>query len=408
MWIAKEHQVELAGKALPILQEHGLVYLAMEERTGKSIVAMILAEGFEEVENVLIVTTKKALDGWKETLANYSHSKVYTVINYHSVSKVKGKFQFVIMDESHKYVSGYPKTSLLWKAVRQLVYGKPIVYCSATPYAQGSQLLFHQFALSHKNPWKAFASFYDWFKFYADRDAAGELRRTKISATQEVIDYSKIKHQEVIASVLPLFVTYTRKQAGFEHEPEDQLHFVQLAPQVKEIYNQIVTKKGIAFTLAETGKDYTLICDTTAKLRWALHMLEGGTFKIDDEYINLGNNEKADYILATWGDTKDIAIMYHFKADLLKLSKMFKNAGLFQASSYAEGVDLSGYKTLIIYSQNHSTSQHTQRRARQANMNRKEEIKVHYILVKGAASHKVYKSVSINKRDFVDTVFETL
>lgn len=408
MWIAKEHQVERAEKALPILLKHGMVYLAMEERTGKSIVAMILAEGFEEVNNVLIITTKKALVGWQETLENYAHSKVYTLVNYHSVGKVKDKFQFVILDESHKYVSGYPKTSLLWKAVRSLVYDCPIVYCSATPYAQGTQLLFHQFALSDKSPWKAFGNFYDWFKYYADRDEAGALRRTKISATQEVIDYSKIKHQEIISSVAHLFITYTRKQIGFEHEPEDELHFIQLSPQIKEIYNQIVTKKGVAFTLAETGKDYTLICDTTAKLRWALHMLEGGTLKIDDEYINLGNNEKADYILATWGDTKDVAIMYHFKAELLKLSRMFKHAGLFQASSYAEGVDLSHYKTLIIYSQNHSAAQHTQRRARQANMNRKEEIKVHYILVKGAASHKAYKSVSVNKKNFVDTVFETL
>jgi hypothetical protein len=137
-------------------------------------------------------------------------------------------------------------------------------------------------------------------------------------------------------------------------------------------------------------------------------MLEGGVLKINDEYINLGNNEKANYIKDAFGDTEDLAIMYHFKADFLKLNKLFKRAGLFQASSYAEGVDLSGYKTLVIYSQNHSTAQHTQRRARQANMNRKEEIKVHYILVKTAISHKVYKAVSLNKKDFVDTVFETL
>jgi hypothetical protein len=100
--------------------------------------------------------------------------------------------------------------------------------------------------------------------------------------------------------------------------------------------------------------------------------------------------------------------MYHFKADKLKLEKMFKKATILQASSYAEGVDLSSFKTLVIYSQNHSTSQHTQRRARQANMHREEKIIVHYILVKGAASHKAYKAVSINKTNFVDTVFETL
>lgn len=408
VWQAREHQVRISKEALQVLAEYGLVYLAMEERTGKSITAMLMAEACKSVNNVIIVTTKKALDGWKETLDKFPHEKVYTLTNYHSAHKAAGKFQLAILDEPHKYISGYPKTSTLWSNVFKLVFGLPIIYCSATPYAQGPQLLVNQFKLSAWNPWKRFASFYDWFKAFAERDENGDLPTTKISPTQTVIDYSKVKAEEAIAQVKHLFITYTRKQLGFEQEPEDEVHFIELAPKIREIYNTIAKDKAIEFTHSESGKDYKLICDSSAKLRWALHMIEGGTLKIDDEYINLGNNEKADYILKTWGDTKDLAIMYHFKADYLKLSKMFKNAGLFQASSYAEGVDLSHYRHLVIYSQNHSTAQHTQRRARQANMNRKEEIKVHYILVKGAASHKAYKAVSLNKQNFVDTVFERI
>lgn len=408
MWTAKQHQIGIAREALPILKDFGLVYLAMEERTGKTITAICMTEECVHVTNVLVVTTKKALEGWEETMIKFPHSKSFTLTNYHSAHKVKGKFQLVILDEPHKYISGYPKTSTIWANVYKLVFGLPIIYLSATPYAQGPQLLFNQFKLSEYSPWKKFKDFYEWFKFYADRDKEGQLHTKKISPTQTVIDYSKIKTNEAIDSVKHLFVNYTRKQLGFEQEPEDELHFVQLSPAIKEIYNELVTKKLLAFTHSETGKDYLLVCDSAAKLRWALHMLEGGTLKINDEYINLGNNEKADYIIKTWGDTKDLAIMYHFKADYLKLSKMFKNAGLFQATTYAEGVDLSHYKHLVIYSQNHSTAQHTQRRARQANMARTEEIKVHYLLTKGAISHKAYKSVSINKKNFVDTVFERI
>ena len=332
VWEARPHQVKIASEALPILKEYGLVYLAMEERTGKSITAMLMAETCDSVSNVLVITTKKALEGWNETLSKFPHNKVYIATNYHSAHKVKGKFQLVILDEPHKYISGYPKTSTLWANVFKLVFGLPIIYSSATPYAQGPQLLVNQFKLSKWNPWARFKDFYEWFKFYAQRDEAGNLPTTKISPTQTVTDYRKVRTEEIVAGVKHLFITYTRKELGFEHEPEDQLHFIELKPQIKEIYNTIVEDKLLSFTHSETGKDMLLVCDTGSKLRWALHMLEGGTLKIDDEYINLGNNEKADYVLKTWGDTKDLAIMYHFKADYLKLSKMFKNAGLFQAT----------------------------------------------------------------------------
>lgn len=411
IWQAKPHQIKIAEEALPIFKQYGIVYLAMEERTGKSITAMILCDSylvFKQSPKVLILTTKKASLGWGETLTKYKHRSNYTLGTYTSAHKLKGKFDAVILDEPHKYISGYPKRSVTWQNVFKLVYGSPIVYCSATPYAQGTQLLFNQFALSNRSPWLMYKDFYAWFKAYALRDKNGDLPTTRISAMQIVIDYTKVNTAKVLDSVKHLFISYTREELGFEHEPEDVLHYIELSPSIKTIYNVLVNDKVLDFTTAEDNKDYKLICDEPSKLRWALHMLEGGVLKVGDEYVNLANTEKVDYILATWGDNKDLAIMYYFKADLIKLSKYFKNATLLQASANAEGVDLSHFKHLVIYSQNHSTAQHTQRRARQANINRSEEIKVHYLLVKKAISDKAYRTVSINKQNFVDTVFERI
>ena len=98
--------------------------------------------------------------------------------------------------------------------------------------------------------------------------------------------------------------------------------------------------------------------------------------------------------------------MYNYKAEETKLQKRFQNAKLLQATSYAEGVDLHEYSDLVIYSQDFSTARHTQRRARQANKNRSEPIHVHFLLVKGGISEQVYKTVSINKKNYVDSVFE--
>jgi len=97
--------------------------------------------------------------------------------------------------------------------------------------------------------------------------------------------------------------------------------------------------------------------------------------------------------------------MYNFQAELEKLEKYFKRARILQATSFAEGVDLSKYDNLVIYSQDYSTARHTQRRARQANKQRDKPIRVHYLLCKKAISDQCYKTVSLNKKNFVDSVF---
>ncbi len=404
-------QLELSTEAEKIIKENILVYLAMEERTGKSLTAILVAEELN-VSNVLILTKKgKPLEGWEDTLNNYIHLNGYTVTNYHSAHKVKGKFGLVILDEAHNYISAAPKPSKMWKTIQEICKNVPIIYISATPHPQGMQQLFHQLKLSSWGPWSEYKDYYEWYSEYAQRDKAGKFKVTYIGNGRTAIDYTAVQHDRIKEEVKHLFITKTRAECGFEYEPDDVIHYVELDKKTKDIYNYILKHKAIDFTHAETGKDYEIICDSGIKLRWTLHMLEGGVFKITykdktpDEYIDLGNREKIDYILKNWGDTKDLAIMYQYKADKVKLEKNFKNATILQAQTSAEGVDLSMYKHLVIYSQDFSTGKHTQRRARQANRNRKEEIKVHFLLVKKAISEQVYKTVSKNKKNFVDSLF---
>jgi len=135
-------------------------------------------------------------------------------------------------------------------------------------------------------------------------------------------------------------------------------------------------------------------------------MLEGGVAKIEKQYLCLDNQEKIDYIKEHFHDSLDLVIMYNYIAEKAKLEDSFVNARILQATSYAEGVDLSMHKNLVIYSQDFSTARHTQRRARQCNLKRDKPINVHYLLVKKAISEQVYKTVSLNKKNFVDSVFE--
>ena len=157
--------------------------------------------------------------------------------------------------------------------------------------------------------------------------------------------------------------------------------------------------------LGDVYKRQDIVCEASVSQLTKLHQIEGGTIKTDETSITLPNTEKIDYIKQTWGDTDQVVIFYHYKQEELKLKAHFKNAHILQAVSFAEGVDLSMYETLIIYSMNFSTAQYTQRRARQANYYRDKPIIVHYLLVKDGISEQVYNCVAKNKRNFVDRYF---
>lgn len=387
------HQDAMSDEALGILRKNAIVYLASEERTGKTLTGILVAEKSEAL-SILVITKKKALDGWHETLAAFDHKKEYTVVNYHQAHKqTEKKFDLVILDEAHNYISAFPKPGKMWKELKPLLALKPIIYMSATPYAQGVQMLFHQFALSSWSPWVNHKNFYQWFRLY------GKPYDLKINGVP-IRQYDKCDSDLILATCEHLFITKTRAELGFEHEPEDVIHFIELDKATKSIYNRLM-EHGITFV---QGRE--LVCDTSPKLRVSLHMLEGGVAKIDDDYLVLDNEEKIDFIRSEFGDSPELVIMYNYKAEFTKLSAAFKNARLLQATSFAEGVDLSKYEHLVIYSQDFSTARHTQRRARQANKNRASAIKVHYLLVRGGLSHNVYKTVSINKQNFVDSVFQ--
>jgi len=394
-----KHQEDLFKKGIEIIRKYGLVYFACEERTGKTLPAIMMCEELK-VYNILILTKKKALPGWHHALGSYPHNKTYYVTNYHQAKKLTENYDLIILDEAHSYLSAFPKPSQTWKIVRKLCVGKPIIYLSATPFAQGHHLLYHQLALSDFSPWRKMSSAIAWFAKYGIPH--------RIMVNQRLVETYTKSDPSCFKDVKHLFITLKRKDIGFEFEPEDKLHYVELTSQTKEVYNYLLRHKAMVINKKE------LVCDSSMKLRTALHSIEGGTVilskkkgdKIVREYVVLGNTEKIDYIKQHFGDTLGMVIMYHYKAELNKLGEHFKLATLLQATSYAEGIDLMNYDHLIIYSQDWSTAKHTQRRARQANRLRAKEIIVHYLLVKDAISDEVYNAVSVNKKNYVDKLFK--
>ena len=387
-----KHQEDISNKAYEILKSHGLVYLSMEERTGKTLTSILVCEK-TKINNILIVTKKKAITGWEETLNLYKEAKKnYTVINYESVHKLASKdFDLVILDEAHANLSAYPKLGKRAKDIRAITYNLPCIFLSATPSAQTYAQLFHQFAMTKFSVWNKYKTFYTWFKEYG-------IPETMWLHGRQVAKYDTVKSDKVMEEVKHLFISYTRQELGFEHEPNDILHYVELEEDTKKLYRELETDEFI--------EEFEYAADTPMKKLVGLHQLEGGTLKLDTDFTTFTAKEKIDYIKKTWGDTEDLVIFYHYKAELNKLSTHFKKAKILQATSFAEGVDLHKYKTLVIYSMDFSTARYSQRRARQCNMKRDEPIDVHYLLVRGGISEQVYKTVAVNKKNFVNSYFE--
>ena len=105
---------------------------------------------------------------------------------------------------------------------------------------------------------------------------------------------------------------------------------------------------------------------------------------------------------------KTLVIFYHYVKEYDKLKEYFKKAKILQGTSYAEGIDLSMHRYMVVYSQDWSTIKYSQRRCRQANVNRKWPIEVHFLLVEGSISDQVYQNVAVKKRDFIDSMFEPM
>lgn len=388
-----KHQVDIAKQAFDILKVNGIVYLAMEERTGKTLTSILTVEHSKIAQKILVITKKKALDGWFDTLAKYKTDKLFDVVNYHQVDKKNPKdYQLVIIDEAHAYLSKYPKVGEIHKSVAKFTKDKPIIYLSATPSAQGYSLLYHQFSLSNWSPWRHYSNFYKWFEVYG-------VPRTRFIGGKQFKEYNTTKEDLVKKDVDHLFISYSRVDLGFEHEPNDVVHFVELEQTTKKLYKELETNNLVKVNELE------IIADTPMSLLTKLHQIEGGTIKYEEDSLAIGNLEKITYILDKWGDSEDLVIFYHYKQEEKLLKRYFNKAQILQASSFAEGVDLSMYEHLVIYSMNFSTSQYTQRRARQANMKREQIINVHFILVKGGISEQVYKTVAVNKSNFVDKYY---
>lgn len=393
MWKYRQHQIDGGQWVLDTIRAHGLAYLVWQERTNKSGAALWAVEE-SKARTCLIVTKKRALDGWREHLTNLKLTKKYVLTNYESIHKIKGNFDMVILDECHHAIASIGKPSTTWRKVAAYTKGKPIIYLSATPYAETIGQMYHQLKLSDWSPWKKYSTYYKFHEAYG-------VPKVVYTAYGPRPDRSVFRTDEVYDTIGHLLNFKTRADVGIEHEPTVKV--IKVMPSNETVK---MIKDWRIRRVLEIGKN-VIEGDSDPKMRTVHYQLEGGTLKIDDyTSIFLDSHEKVDHIKKNY-DCSKVAIMAHFIKERELLSKLIPEALILSSDGHAEGVDLHEVDKLIVYSMSFKTSKHTQRTARQANHNRKKPIEVDVLVMdKPCVGMAVYDTVAVKKENFVRSSYE--
>ena len=398
----RSYQIDLSQKAVEILRDKKIVYLAMEVRLGKTLTALNTCELFG-AKSVLFVTKKKAMSSIESDYVSMPFSFDLTVINTESIHKVNGQFDVVISDENHKYGS-FPKPSKGAKEFKQRYSHLPLIFLSGTPHPESYSQIYHQFWISKNTPFYQYASFYKWASTFVNVT-------TKHLGYGMIKDYKDAKKELIEQVIKPYMITYTQKEAGFSSTINEKIIYVDMKEStyalIKRLENDLVVQ----------GKQEVILGDTSVKLMSKLHQLYSGTIKFES-----GNTAVLDYSKAiriyTMFKTRQIAIFYKFKAELDALEFIFgdtlttdleefnttNKSIAYQIVSGREGVNLSRASSLVYYNIDFSAVSYWQSRDRLTTMDRLEN-NVYWFFAKNGIEDKIYKAV-MNKKNYTLNVFK--
>lgn len=398
----REYQNRISDDAVSILQRKGVVYLSMEVRTGKSLTALETAKKYG-AKNVLFITKIKAFSSVQTDYDNFGYKFQITIINKESLSKVKGSFDFIIVDEAHQFAA-YPKPGKYQKEIKQRFSKLPMILMSGTPTPESHSQWYHQFQLSENSPFKEYSNFYKWSNDFVNV-------KLKYLGYAQVKDYSDGIREKIIGRIRHYVITFTQKEAGFTSTINEMVLFCNMKPITYQLADKL--KKDLVLK-SKTGQ--TIIADTAVKLQQKVHQIYSGTVKFEDGSYRVIDDTKACFIKHSFKGKK-IGIFYKFKAELEMLNFVFgdllttdlsefdnsnKSIAL-QFISGREGLSLRNADHIVFMNIDFSAVSYWQSRDRMTTIQRKENT-VFWVFAKGGIEEKIYKTV-LQKKDYTSKLF---
>lgn len=402
----RDYQVDISTEAIKILKEFGLVYLAMQVRTGKTITSLHIASLYG-AKKVLFVTKKKAISSIQDDYDNSNCLYDIDIVNYESVHKAQENYDLIIIDEAHA-LGQYPQPSNRTTELKRICAAKPIIYLSGTPTPETYAQLYHQLWVSSFSPFRDFKNFYAWHKEYG-------IPAKKYVFNRELADYSKVKQERIQTDTAHLFLTYTQEEAGFEGLVEEKILYVPMSDKIKWAINKVTKEK-----IFKTKDGQVVLADTAVKEMQKVHQICSGSVKTEDGNAVMFDDTKANFIKERFKGQK-IAIFYKYIAEGLQLRYTFAgrivedpqafNAAegdavfISQIQSGREGINLSSAEALVMYNIDFSAVSYWQSRARMQTKDRLEASKVYWIFTTGGIEDRILGMVQ-RKKDYTLSHFK--
>ena len=401
----RDYQIRIINTATGVLQAHRFVYLSMEVRTGKTLTALGVAEKLG-IQNLLFVTKKKAISSIEADYKKLMPSYQITVINYESLHKVEGVFDFVVLDEAHT-LGAYPKPSKRTKLVKQIILRQNpfVVLMSGTPTPESFSQIYHQVYACAKNPFSQYKTFYKFAKEY-------------VNVTQQMFhsmpsnNYDDGK-PEILDRMKPYMISYTQKEAGFKSKIQEHV----LKVQMSELTYKFVKEMREHGVIEGKKTKEVILGDTGVKKMSKIHQLFSGTVKLENGKRMVTDLSKAKFIRTEFKNQK-IGIFYKFKAEYEALKQVYGDALTddleefdtttksiaLQIVSGREGISLKKADCLVYYNIDFSALSYWQSRDR---MTTKDSTAsdVYWIFAEKGIETKIYKTVT-KKKDYTLKHFE--
>jgi hypothetical protein len=377
----------------------------MEVRTGKTLTALGVAEKLG-IHNLLFVTKKKAISSIEADYKKLMPGYQITVINYESLHKVEGVFDFVVLDEAHT-LGAYPKPSKRTKLVKQIILRQNpfVVLMSGTPTPESFSQIYHQVYACAKNPFSQYKTFYKFAKEY-------------VNVTQQMFhsmpsnNYDDGK-PEILDRMKPYMISYTQKEAGFKSKIQEHV----LKVQMSELTYKFVKEMREHGVIEGKKTKEVILGDTGVKKMSKIHQLFSGTVKLENGKRMVTDLSKAKFIRTEFKNKK-IGIFYKFKAEYEALKQVYGDALTddleefdtttksiaLQIVSGREGISLKKADCLVYYNIDFSALSYWQSRDR---MTTKDSTAsdVYWIFAEKGIETKIYKTVT-KKKDYTLKHFE--
>ena len=401
----RDYQIRIIKTATGVLQAHRFVYLSMEVRTGKTLTALGVAEKLG-IQNLLFVTKKKAISSIEADYKKLMPGYQITIINYESLHKVQGVFDFVVLDEAHT-MGAYPKPSKRTKLVKQIILRQNpfVVLMSGTPTPESFSQIYHQVYACAKNPFSQYKTFYKFAKEY-------------VNVTQQMFhsmpsnNYDDGK-PEILDRMKPYMISYTQKEAGFKSKIQEHV----LKVQMSELTYRFVKEMREHGVIEGKKTKEVILGDTGVKKMSKIHQLFSGTVKLENGKRMITDLSKAKFIRTEFKNQK-IGIFYKFKAEYEALKQVYGDALTndleefdtttksiaLQIVSGREGISLKKADCLVYYNIDFSALSYWQSRDR---MTTKDSTAsdVYWIFAEKGIETKIYKTVT-KKKDYTLKHFE--